>query len=88
MVLVYPHNDNNSHLYVLGENMYVCLCHGVTDTQIRDAVMDGATRLRDVAQQLGVATDCGRCACCAHQLIKETLTELTAEAHSPFREVA
>ncbi|MBI3145644.1 MAG: bacterioferritin-associated ferredoxin [Pseudogulbenkiania sp.] len=68
--------------------MYVCLCHGVTDTQIREAVVEGATRLRDVSQQLGVATDCGRCACCAHQLIKDTLADLTVEAHSPFRDVA
>ena len=48
--------------------MYVCLCHGVTDRDIRAAVCNGATRMRDLAKELGVATECGRCACTANQL--------------------
>lgn len=58
--------------------MYVCLCKGVTDSQIRDAVIDGADNLRDVRQQLGVASNCGRCAQCARQVIKQTKQEMAA----------
>ena len=53
--------------------MYVCLCNGITDTQIRDAVNGGAESLRAVRQQLGVANQCGQCACEARALVKDTL---------------
>lgn len=51
--------------------MYVCLCKGVTDHQIRAEVEDGADSLRDVSRRLGVATQCGKCAGCARQVIRE-----------------
>ena len=34
--------------------MYVCLCKGITDTQIRAAIQDGASSLRDLRNNLGV----------------------------------
>ncbi len=51
--------------------MYVCMCHGVTDTQIREAVGDGALTMRELRQELGVASNCGRCAPFAKQLLDE-----------------
>lgn len=51
--------------------MYVCLCKGITDSQIREAVSDGAASLQDVRLQLGVASQCGRCACVARDVINE-----------------
>lgn len=54
--------------------MYVCLCNGVTESQIRDAVSEGATSLLDLSSRLGVAMTCGRCADCARQVIQETCT--------------
>lgn len=53
--------------------MYVCLCKGITDSQIRQAVDGGAESLREVRQELGVATGCGRCASLARDVIRETL---------------
>ncbi|MFT6276087.1 MAG: bacterioferritin-associated ferredoxin, partial [Halioglobus sp.] len=41
--------------------MYVCICKGITDTQIRAAVEDGASSLREVRNTLGVASQCGKC---------------------------
>ncbi len=41
--------------------MYICLCKGVTDTQIRDAVTDGACSMRDLRERLDVASQCGKC---------------------------
>jgi bacterioferritin-associated ferredoxin len=63
--------------------MYVCLCNGITENQIRDAVTEGVRSLRDLRAGLGVATCCGQCADCAQQVIHETLStpelrELTA----------
>lgn len=54
--------------------MYVCLCHGVTDGQIREAITaEGCCSFREVRNTLGVATQCGKCACAARDLIRETL---------------
>ncbi|SCK20031.1 (2Fe-2S)-binding protein [Vogesella sp. LIG4] len=57
--------------------MYVCLCHGITDREIRSAVANGATRMSDLAKELGVASECGRCACSANQLRKEVLLQIS-----------
>jgi bacterioferritin-associated ferredoxin len=52
--------------------MYVCICHAVTDREIRAAVTAGAGSLSDLAMQLGVATGCGCCREAAQQVIHET----------------
>lgn len=52
--------------------MYVCLCKGVTCSQIRECVRQGeAQSLRDLSRSLGVATQCGKCGRCARALIDE-----------------
>lgn len=52
--------------------MYVCLCNGITDRDIRQAAAAGAQTLNDLQRDLGVATCCGRCATCAHALLCES----------------
>ncbi|KUM04520.1 (2Fe-2S)-binding protein [Chromobacterium subtsugae] len=56
--------------------MYVCLCNAVTDSQIRQAVHAGASRMCDLRRELGVASDCGKCACMANQVRKDAQAEL------------
>jgi bacterioferritin-associated ferredoxin len=56
--------------------MYVCLCQGVTDGQIRDAILEGCCSYRDVRQTLGVASKCGKCATVAKAVVRESLTAL------------
>ena len=51
--------------------MYVCLCNGITDREIRSAVAQGARSLADLQASLGVATACGRCATCACSMMAE-----------------
>jgi bacterioferritin-associated ferredoxin len=51
--------------------MYVCVCKAVTDRQIREAAMGGARTLKDLRRDLGVSSDCGRCAPCARDCLKE-----------------
>ena len=41
--------------------MIVCVCKAVSERQIRTAVKDGATSLRDLTRELGVGTCCGKC---------------------------
>lgn len=58
--------------------MYVCLCAGITDSQIRQAVIQGCRSLWDLSQELGVASGCGKCACMAQAILQQTLTEMPA----------
>ncbi len=41
--------------------MYVCLCKGITERQLKAAVAEGNTEFRDLKQELGVGAQCGKC---------------------------
>ena len=49
--------------------MIVCVCRRVSDHQIRQAAADGAHSLECLQFELGVATQCGRCADCASRVL-------------------
>ena len=59
--------------------MYICICHGITDHQIRSCVEDGARSLCDLRGRLGVATQCGSCASSALNILDEALQPHRAE---------
>lgn len=61
--------------------MYVCLCKGVTDRQIRRAIDEGARSYRAVRECLGVATQCGKCGCSARAIVREELAG--RQGHQP-----
>ncbi len=51
--------------------MYVCICKQITCGQIRAAAGAGANSVRDLKQQLGVASQCGKCAGCARGILEQ-----------------
>ncbi|SES97528.1 Bacterioferritin-associated ferredoxin [Nitrosomonas marina] len=51
--------------------MYICVCKGVTDGAIREAVNKGAERMRDLKNCLGVTEQCGVCACHAKEVLEQ-----------------
>ncbi len=51
--------------------MYVCICKGVTDRDIHYAASRGARTVKDLRRELGVAAECGKCASCAHEVLRE-----------------
>jgi bacterioferritin-associated ferredoxin len=53
--------------------MYVCICKGITDTQIRAAVEDGASSIREIRSSLGVATQCGKCGILAREIVQQAI---------------
>jgi len=53
--------------------MYVCVCNGVTEQQIREAVRAGAATVSELGSKLGVAAGCGCCHAFAAQVLVETL---------------
>ena len=57
--------------------MYICICKGVTDTAIREAVCQGAGRMRDLKSCLGVSEQCGKCAAHAQEVLEQALVQKT-----------
>jgi bacterioferritin-associated ferredoxin len=64
--------------------VYICLCHGITEKQIRSCVAGGARTLCDLSGELGVATQCGNCANSACEVLREVLqAPLYTQSPSP-----
>ena len=55
--------------------MYVCICHAVSDTEIRSCIARGARSIEEVGAACGAGTGCGSC----HDHIDVFL----AAAHAP-----
>ena len=51
--------------------MYVCICNGVTDRQIRDAADAGCGSLTELTMRTGVGANCGSCLASAEALLDE-----------------
>ncbi len=41
--------------------MFVCVCKGVTQDKIYDAIADGACSVKELREELKVTTRCGMC---------------------------
>ena len=65
-------------------HMYICLCKGVTDRDIAQAVSDGAESFLQVQRALGVSTQCGKCGELARSVVAECLA--TPSTHPGFYE--
>lgn len=52
--------------------MYVCLCNGITDREIKQSIREGASSLQDLHDHLGVASQCGQCACLTQELLEQS----------------
>jgi bacterioferritin-associated ferredoxin len=51
--------------------MFICVCNGVTERQVRIAIEEGAATVHDLSARLGVAAGCGCCAEFAADLLSE-----------------
>lgn len=64
--------------------MYVCVCNGVTDGQIREVVQTrGCDSLRDLRRELGVGSQCAKCARHARQVLREARSAAPVTSVSP-----
>jgi bacterioferritin-associated ferredoxin len=73
IILIRNYDAPIAHPSVSLKIMYVCICHSVTDGEIREAVERGAGSLYEVQCQLPVAAGCGRCEEFACALVEEHL---------------
>lgn len=51
--------------------MYVCLCHGFTDRQVRAAVTEGAGNAQAVFRHFDSKPRCGKCVSTVRDLVDE-----------------
>jgi len=51
--------------------MFVCLCNGITESQIRAAASTGISTLEELTDHLGVASQCGQCGAMAQAVLDE-----------------
>jgi bacterioferritin-associated ferredoxin len=63
--------------------MYVCLCKGITDRQIKEAVYDGATTVGQLRKCLGVASQCGKCGITTREILQQTLATSASDNQYP-----
>lgn len=55
--------------------MYVCICNGITDREVREAVHAGATDLAQLSAMTGCSTVCGSCGDLALEIMEEARRE-------------
>ena len=55
--------------------MIVCVCNNISDREIAQAVELGAASMNALRADLGVATCCGNCQDCAHDVLQQCLIE-------------
>ncbi|MBK1702775.1 (2Fe-2S)-binding protein [Thiococcus pfennigii] len=60
--------------------MYVCVCHSISDRDIREAVGRGARTLEVLQGNLGLAMNCGTCQDCACEVLDESLARIAIPA--------
>jgi bacterioferritin-associated ferredoxin len=56
--------------------MYICICHAVKDSAIRQAVNEGANSFGDLSARTGCGTQCGSCVKLAREVMDKALQEI------------
>ena len=49
--------------------MYVCICKGITEQQVRATVEAGAASVKDLYRQLELGSQCGKCVMFAREIV-------------------
>lgn len=57
--------------------MYVCVCHGITDRQIKQAAADGVRTMNELTAKTGCSGTCGSCT----DMAREVLADAHASKH-------
>jgi bacterioferritin-associated ferredoxin len=50
--------------------MYVCICNGITERDVHQAIDGGASSVRDLNRALQVGSCCGKCVCLARDILR------------------
>ena len=66
--------------------MYVCLCKGITDKQIKQA-LEGKNpgQFKEVCSKLGVGKDCGTCLIDSEQMLSDVSQAFQKSKNKSFK---
>lgn len=59
--------------------MYVCLCNGVTEREIRQTAAAGCRTMSELTMRTGCGAGCGSCVCMATELLDEVHAQSRAQ---------
>jgi bacterioferritin-associated ferredoxin len=59
--------------------MYICVCNGITDREIRQCAASGLCSMPELEYSLGVGVGCGRCRQAAAEILQESRSGTQAE---------
>ena len=68
--------------------MYVCICNGVTDRDIRQAVEAGCRSLPELTMRTGCGATCGSCLDTAAAILDASRLEFEARHELPVLQAA
>ncbi|MFT4178339.1 MAG: (2Fe-2S)-binding protein [Thermomonas sp.] len=52
--------------------MYVCICNGVTEQQVREIAAQGCASVSELTMRTGAGANCGSCVGLAAEILEET----------------
>lgn len=64
--------------------MYICVCKGITDHQIRAAAHEGVSSIDELRDCLGVASRCGKCSALAADVLHASLLERPSQQNLAY----
>lgn len=56
--------------------MYICICHGVTDQKIEQAIDNGSLTMKQLSAELKVGSQCGKCCQCTKKILNNKLLQI------------
>jgi len=68
--------------------VYVCVCNGVTDHQIREAVAAGCGSMAELTMRTGCGASCGSCVGTAAELLETETTSRRVLLELPLARAA
>jgi bacterioferritin-associated ferredoxin len=68
--------------------MFVCICHGITDHQIREAAENGCKSVSELTMRTGAGSTCGTCMDMAADLLVKHSPAKGALAELPVLQAA
>ncbi len=60
--------------------MYVCLCNGVTERDIRHTAAAGCRTMAELTMRTGCGAGCGSCVCMATELLESVQAAIAADS--------
>jgi bacterioferritin-associated ferredoxin len=68
--------------------VYVCICNGVTDRQVREAAANGCDTIAELTMRTGCGATCGSCLETAAAMLEPARAEREARFSLPVLDVS